>query len=178
MIGCRGIRRHLQAVGPDRKHREQITVRMVAGGRTRTAIARRAEVSPGLQRSPWQLRGLRIASISRKLGYVRRDIHHQPVPEPAARGCIRIETGNGKALRAGGCSRPRQMWRLVVARAAKAEVGRQNMGVGEIIAVLETVAPDRERHTAVSILSSNKAEVAAILVPRPRSTRGPPFSSS
>src|SRR6516225_3717644 len=84
--GCRGIRRHLQAVGPDRKHREQITVRMVAGGRTRTAIARRAEVSPGLQRSPWQLRGLRIASISRKLGYVRRDIHHQPVPEPAARG--------------------------------------------------------------------------------------------
>src|SRR5262249_29585041 len=121
--GCRGIRRHLKAVGPDRKHREQITVRMVARGRTRTAVTGRAKVGTGLQRSPWQLRGLRVAGIKRKLGYVRRDVHHQPVPEPAARGRIRIETGNGKALRAGGCSRPCQMWRLVVARAAEAEVG-------------------------------------------------------
>src|SRR6516165_11897666 len=121
---------------------------MVARWRTRTAIARRAEVGTGLQRSPWQLRGLQIAGIDGKLGIIRRDVHHQPVPEPAARGCIRIKTGNGEALRAGGCSRPRQMRRLVVARAAEAKVRGENMGVGEIIAVLETVAPDRECHAS------------------------------
>src|SRR5262249_47383192 len=115
--------RRLQPPGPDAEHGEQKTVRMVARGRTRTAVARRAKVGTGLQRSPWQLRSLGIAGINGKLGYVRRDVHHQPVPEPAARGCIRIETGNGEALRAGGCSRPRQMRRLVVARAAEAEVG-------------------------------------------------------
>src|SRR5262249_313313 len=119
---------------------------MVARGRTRAAVTRRAKVSAGLQGSPRQLRGLRIAGIKRKLGYIRRHVHHQPVPEPAARGRIGIETGNGKALRAGGRSRPRQMRRLVVARAAEAEVGWENMGVGEIIALLETVATDRERH--------------------------------
>src|SRR5262249_13748572 len=139
--GCRGIRRHLKAVGPDRKHREQITVRMVARGRTRTTVTRRAKVGTGLQRSPWQLRGLWIAGIRRKLGDVRRDIHHQPVPEPAARGCIRIETSNGEALRAGGCSPPRQMWRLVVSPPAGAEVGRQNMGGGEINAGPGTLSP-------------------------------------
>src|SRR5262249_60790300 len=80
---------------------------MVARGRTRTAIARRAEVGTGLQRSPWQLGSLWIAGIKRKLGRVRRDVHHQPVPEPAARRCIRIETGDGEALCAGGGSRPR-----------------------------------------------------------------------
>src|SRR5262249_39967715 len=154
--GCRCIRRHLQAVGPDRKHREQITVRMVAGGRTRTAVARRAKVGTGLQRSPWQLRGLRIAGISPKLGYVRRDIHHQPVPEPAARGCIRIETGNGKALRAGGGSPPRPKWRLGGSPAAAAAGCRQSMCVGEIIAVLETVAPDRERHASSPSCLSTK----------------------
>src|SRR5262245_19199984 len=119
----RGIRRHRQALGPDRENREQITVRMVARRRTRTAIAGRAEVGTSLQRSPWQLRGLRIAGIDGKLGYIRRDVHHQPVPEPAARWRIRIEASNGEALRAGGCSQLRQMRRLVVARAAEAKVG-------------------------------------------------------
>src|SRR5262245_54853157 len=90
---CWGLRRRLQAVGPERKHRELITVRRVARGRTRAAVTRRAKVSAGLQGSPRQLRGLRIAGIKRKLGYIRRDVHHQPVPEPAARGRIGIETG-------------------------------------------------------------------------------------
>src|ERR1700747_394803 len=106
---------------------------MVASRRARSGIARRAEVGTGLQRSPWQLRGLRIAGINSKLGYVRRDVHPQPVPEPAARGGIRIEARNGEALRAGGCSRPRQMRRLVAARAAEAKVSGENMGIGEII---------------------------------------------
>src|SRR5215475_7066513 len=151
---------------------------MVARGRTRAAVTGRAKVGAGLQGSPWQLRGLRIAGIKRKLGYVRRDVHHQPVPEPAARGCIRIETGNGEALRAGGCSRPRQMWRLVVARAAEAEVGRQNMSVGKIIAVLETVASDRERHASSPWCLSTKLRWPRSLFPRPRSTRRLLFSSS
>src|SRR5262245_55831820 len=112
----------------------------------KTDRARRAEIGTGLQCSPWQLRGLRIAGINSKLAYIRRDVHHQPVPEPAARGRIRIEASNGEALRAGGCSRPGQMRRLVAARAAEAKVSGENMGIGEIIAVLETVAPDRECH--------------------------------
>src|SRR5262249_15981845 len=91
---------------------------------------------------------LRITCITRKLGHVRWDVHDQPVPETTARGCIGIKTGNGEAFRAGGRSRPRQMRRLIVARAAEAEVGWQNMSVGEVIAVLETVAPDRECHAS------------------------------
>src|SRR6266478_1098402 len=134
---------------------------MVARRRTRTAIASRAEVGTGLQRSPWQLRGLRIAGIDGKLGYVRRDVHHQPVPEPAARGRIRIKASDGEALRAGGCSRPRQMRRLVVARAAEAKVSGENMAVGEIIAVLETIAPDRECHVFSPSCAPDKAKVAA-----------------
>src|SRR5262249_43930505 len=118
---------------------------MVARRRTRTAITGRAEVGTSLQRSPWQLRGLRIAGIDGKLGYIRRDVHHQPVPEPAARWRIRIEASNGEALRAGGGSPPRPMRRLVVAPAAEAKVGWQNMSGCEIIAVLASVACDRER---------------------------------
>src|SRR5262249_41421581 len=46
--GCRGIRRHLQTIGPDREHREQIAVRMVAGGRARNAVGRRGGAGKGL----------------------------------------------------------------------------------------------------------------------------------
>src|SRR5262249_9504819 len=98
--------------------------------------------------------------------------------EPAARGCIRIETGNGEALRAGGGSRPRQMWRLVVARAAEAEVGWQNIGVGEVIAVLGTVAPDRERHASSPWCLSTRLRCPRSLFPRPSSMRRLLFSSS
>src|SRR5260370_31369540 len=106
------------AVGPDSENREQITVRMVAGRWTGTAIARRAEVSTGLQRSPWQLRGFRIAGIDGKLGNIRRDVHHQPGPEPAARGRIRIEASDGEALRADGWPRPRHDARSACCHAA------------------------------------------------------------
>src|SRR5260370_42678799 len=90
------------AVGPDSENREQITVRMVAGRWTGTAIARRAEVSTGLQRSPWQLRGLRIAGIGGKLGNIPRGVRHQPVAEPGARGRNRMEARGGETLRGGG----------------------------------------------------------------------------
>src|SRR5260370_18932414 len=120
---------------------------MVAGGWTGSATARRAEVSPGLQRSPWQLRGVRIAGIDGKLGNIRRDVHHQPVPEPAARGRIRIEASDGEALRAGGCSRPRQMRGLVVFPAAQTQTSGENMGVGRIIPLPLTFAPDPELYS-------------------------------
>src|SRR5260370_32062514 len=86
------------AVGPDSENREQITVRMVAGRWTGTAIARRAEVSTGLQRSPWQLLGLRIAGIDGKLGNIPRGVHHQPLPGPPSRWLILIEARDGQAL--------------------------------------------------------------------------------
>ena len=59
-----------------------------------------------LQRARGQFRGLRVAGIERKLGDVSRDVDHQPVPEPAAGGRVRIEAGDGEALRAGGRARP------------------------------------------------------------------------
>src|SRR6266540_5629925 len=109
--------------------------------RARSAISRGAEVGAGLQRALRQLRRLRIARIQLKLRNSGRDVHYQPVPESAARGCVRIETSHGEALGAGRCSRPGQMWRLVVALAAEAKFGRKDVGVGQIVAVLETIAP-------------------------------------
>src|SRR3979411_872512 len=107
--GCRRIRRYLSFVGPNSEYREQITVWVIARRRTRTAVSRSAEVGTGLQRPLRQLCGLPIAGIKAKLGDVRRDVYHHPVPEAAAGRCIRIETSNSEALRSGGCSRPRQM---------------------------------------------------------------------
>src|SRR5262249_31080629 len=129
-------------------YREQITVRMIARRRARTPIPWGAEVGSSLQCALRQLRCLRISDIELKLCHVGGDIHHQPVPEAAASGRVRIETGDGKALGAGRRARPGQMRRLVVTLAAEAEVGRKDMGIGQIIAVLETVAPDRERHAS------------------------------
>src|SRR6266540_1556072 len=139
--GCRGVGRHLETVGPNCEHREQITVRVIARRRARSAISRGAEVGAGLQRALRQLRRLRIARIQLKLRNSGWDVHYQPVPESAARGCVRIETSHGEALGAGRCSRPGQMWRLVVALAAEAKFGRKDVGVGQIVAVLETIAP-------------------------------------
>src|SRR5262249_57551253 len=105
------------------KDGEETRVGRVGGGGQRAGVTRRAKVRAGLQGSPRQLRGLRIAGIKRKLGYIRRDVHHQPVPEPAARGRIGIETGNGKALRAGGRSRPPPMPPVGGSRAAETPTG-------------------------------------------------------
>src|SRR6266545_8141943 len=144
--GCRGVGRHLETVGPNCEYREQITVRVIARRRARSAIPGGAEVGAGLQRALRQLRSLRIASIQLKLRDIGRDVHHQPVPEAAARGRVRIETSHAEALRAGRGSRPGQMRRLIVALAAEAKFGRKNVGVGQIITVLEIVASHRERH--------------------------------
>ena len=103
---CRRVGGDLQAFGADREHREQVAVRVIARGRAGAAIARRAEVGARLQGARRQFRGLRVAGIERKLGDVSRDVDHQPVPESAAGGRVRIEAGDGEALRAGGRARP------------------------------------------------------------------------
>src|SRR5438093_5138675 len=159
----RGIRRHRQPVHPNREYREQIAVRVIARGGTWTTIAGSAEISSGLSRSLRQLRALRIAGVYSKLRHAGRNVHHQPVPKPTARGRIRIETGDREALRLGGGSRPGQMWRLIVALAAEAEISGQNMRVGEIIAVAEAVAPDRECHTY--LLFGSRKLMCACAVP-------------
>src|SRR5262245_1642449 len=160
--GRRRVSRHLQTLDPDRKDREQITMRVIARRRTRTAIAGSTEIGSGLQRTLRQHRTLRIAGAHVKLRHAGRNVHHQPVPKPAARGRIRIETSDREALRPGGCSLPGQMRRLIVALAAKAKIGGRNVGVGEIIAIAETIAPDRECHTRLLLWSSRKPRLCQI----------------
>src|SRR5450830_1716325 len=104
-----------------------------------------------------------VAGIERKLGHVRGDVHHQPVPEPAACGCIWIEAGDSEALGAGGGPRPSEMRRLVAAFTAKAIIRRQNVVLGKVVAVLKAIAPDRKRHTLPPVLPPIEADVAAIL---------------
>src|ERR1700738_4627581 len=50
----RRVRCHRQAVGADRKHCEEVTVRVVTRRWARTAIARCAEVRTSLKRLLWQ----------------------------------------------------------------------------------------------------------------------------
>ena len=73
-------------------------MRVVARRRAGTAIARRAEVGARLQRPRWQLGSLRIAGVQREFGDARRNVDHQPVPEPAAGGGIRVEEVTAKLL--------------------------------------------------------------------------------
>jgi hypothetical protein len=49
------------------------------------------------------------------------------VPEAASGRGIRVETGDGKALGAGGSSGPGKVRRLVATRATKAEISRQDV---------------------------------------------------
>ena len=160
--GRRRVSRHLQTLDPDRKDREQIAMRVIAWWRTWTAIAGNTEIGSGLQRSLRQLRALRIAGAYVKLRHAGGNVHHQPVPKPAARGRIRIETSDREALRPGGCSRPGQMWRLIVALTAESKIGGQNVSVGKIIAVAEAIAPDRECQTRLLLWSFRKPRLCQI----------------
>jgi hypothetical protein len=55
-----------------------------------------------------------------------------------------MEAGNGEALGPHWSARPLQVRRLIAPGAAKAEIGRQNEVVRQVVAVLETVARDSE----------------------------------
>jgi hypothetical protein len=141
----RGVRFHVEPVGFHREHGEQIAVRMIARGRAGAAIAGRAEIGAGLQRARRQ-RAARAARALRELAHIRRNVHHQPVPEARAGRRVRVVAGDGEALRARRRIGPLEMRRHVAAGAAEAEIGRQDEILRQIVAVLETVAGDRERH--------------------------------
>src|SRR5262245_13646649 len=95
--GGRGVRLDVKLLGLHRKDREKITVRMVAFGRARTAITRRAKVRPRLQCARRQLAAC-AARAELKFADARRNIDHQPVPKSRAGGRIGIIAGHGEAL--------------------------------------------------------------------------------
>jgi hypothetical protein len=68
------------------------------------------------------------------------------MPEAGTGRRIGIITGDGKALGAGRRGAPFQMWRFVVTGTAETVIRRPHMCHAEIIAILETVAGDLERH--------------------------------
>src|SRR6185295_15154410 len=121
---------------------------MVSRRRTRSAVAGPAKIGSRLQRSIRQLRCGRIAGIERKLGRARWNVDHQPMPEPATGRRVRVEAGDGEALGAGRSFRPGQLRRLVATRAAETEIGRQDVVGTQIVAILERLAGDLERHAS------------------------------
>jgi len=122
---------------------------MVALWRARAAVPGRAEIGAGLQGPLRQLRTAWVAGVQRQLSDIGRDVHHQPMPEAAAGRRVRVVAGDGEALRSCWRFRPCEVRRLVAAGAAEAEIGGQNVRLPEIIAVLEAVAFDRERHASL-----------------------------
>jgi len=120
--GGRGVGLHVKLLRLHRKNGEEITVRMIAFGRARTAIARRTEVCPRLQRARRQLAAC-TARAELEFADVRRNIDDQPVPEARASGCIGVIAGYSEALRARGRTGPFQMRRLVSTGTAKTKIG-------------------------------------------------------
>src|SRR5260370_17906196 len=90
----RGGRRiaHLQLVHTYRVDREQVTMRMVAHGRARAAIARRAKVGADLARAARQDVGLWVARVKRQLRDAGGDIDDPPSPKPPPPGRTRSDT--------------------------------------------------------------------------------------
>src|SRR5262245_24663739 len=118
---------------------------MVAFGRAWSAIAGRTEIRARLQRTRRHF-SAGTAGAGLELDHIRRDIDDQPVPEARAGRRVRIVTGDGETFGTRRRSRPFEMRRPVAARTAKAEVGRQDEIFRKVVAVLEAVARDRERH--------------------------------
>src|SRR4029077_1408212 len=73
------------------------------------------------------------ASAFGKLAHICRDIHHQPMPEARASRRVGIVAGDGKALCARWRPRPFEMRRPISAGATKAEIGRKNKIIRQII---------------------------------------------
>jgi hypothetical protein len=141
----RGVRLNVDFVGFHRKHREQIAMRMVAFGRARPAVAGRAEIGACLQRTGRHF-SAGTSGAGFKFGHVRRNVDDQPVPEARAGRRVGVIAGDGEAFRAHRRSRPLKMRRLVAAGAAEAEIGGQDKIFRKVVAILEAVARDRERH--------------------------------
>jgi hypothetical protein len=68
------------------------------------------------------------------------------VPEAGAGRRVGVVTGDGEAFRPRRRVRSPEMRRFAAPGAAEAEIRRQDEILRQIVAVLETVADDRERH--------------------------------
>src|SRR5262249_21041319 len=98
----RSVDLHVKPVGLHREDREQITVWVIALGRTWSAITGRAKIGPRLQRTCRQLAAC-AAGAKGKLAHVSRNVHHQPVPEAGAGWRIGVKAGDSETL----CARRR-----------------------------------------------------------------------
>src|ERR1700674_4256740 len=87
---ARGIRLAVELRTLKSEHGEYVAVWLVACGRARASPAWGPEIGAGLQRFTHLLSGLDVAEAARQAGLVSGNIHHQPVPPPAAGRRIRI----------------------------------------------------------------------------------------
>ena len=97
---------------------------MVALWRARAAIARRAEIGACLQCARRQLAARTTGAIG-KLAHSGRVLTQQPVPEARAGRRVGIVAGDSETFCPLWRARPLQVWRLVAASAAKAEMGQR-----------------------------------------------------
>src|SRR6516165_3658187 len=144
---------------------------MVAGRRTRSAIAGRTEVRACLQ-CPGRQFAVGTAGTLRKLAFAGGNIHHQPMPEARAGRCVRVVARDREALGPLRHARPLEMRRLVATSAAETKINRKYKIVRQIVAIVETVAADRECHGG--LLSGDWAACCPIWLSRGL-TAQPPF---
>src|SRR5919201_3047329 len=88
------IREPIEADGVDGK---DVAVQVVPRKRTRSAVARGAEVSARLQRASWQGTRLGAASTGRELRDAGRDVDYHPVPETATGRRVRVKRRHREA---------------------------------------------------------------------------------
>ena len=130
----------------NRKYRKDVTVRMIVRRWTRTAVTRLSEVRPRLKSFRWEFASLRIACIERQFGRSDRDVHDQPVPKAAAGRSVGVIAGYGEAFRSAWRARPRQMRRLIASRATEAEIFREYVSFGQVVAVAKALAAEFKGH--------------------------------
>ena len=94
-------------------------MRLVAGGRAGSSVAGGAAVVVQLHRARWQAAAARSGPFGQRRD-ARRDVVHQPVPEAAAGGGVRVVGGQDVADGARRCAAPAQRGRDVAAGAAVA----------------------------------------------------------
>ena len=115
-------------------------MRVIVGRRTRSAITGFSEVRSRLKRSSRELAGVRVAGVERQFGRGGRYVDDDPVPKAAAGRRVWIVAGYSEAFRSAWRPRPRQMRGLIASRATEAEVFREDMSFGKVVAVAKALA--------------------------------------
>src|SRR5512146_2076288 len=118
---CGRALRHVELRDVERVEREDVTVRLVALGRARAAVARDAVVGGDARGTARQRRAVGVACALRELRRCCRDVIDDPVPPSrAAGGRVGVVHQEREALRVGRCAGPAQRRRNVLSRAAEA----------------------------------------------------------